>query len=266
MDQKSISQTKLAEEWGNVSGKTRYQQSLNKMLQDKDRIDSISLITALSNLSKIRISDILNEISLSDNKILYANESKGKYKKDAVSIPITNIRSAASALMTAYNPETDIDGEITVPKNWVKPGVHKVGSISGESMMSTFSPNDLIACRLMENFEWEEIRENYVYEIVTKDNESIIKRVRPNLDRGFITCMSDNLDKQNFPNFNIEVSEIAQIWEVEFKVSWKFPSPYQAVEDRFNHLEKSQDELSHVITAIYKEMKSLKEKQREMLN
>lgn len=259
MDECHITQKDLADEWSRTAKAKKYPNNISRILKDSPTIDSISFVQAISNLSKLRVVDLLNEMSMVDQKIIYQlEEPEGDYESANTEIPITNIRSAASALMTAYNPDVDIKGKVSIPKTWIRPGTHKISEISGESMLSTFSPNDLVAYRLLDKNEWEDMRDNFVYEIITNDNDSYTKRVRCNFDRGFITCMSDNLDKNQFPNFNVALSDISQIWLVEFKISWKFPSPYNALDDRFKSLEKDQDEIRHIIRGLFDEMKKIK--------
>lgn len=260
LNEYKITQEMLANEWSKTYGKVRHQSNMPRVLKDNESTDSISLITAVSNLTKIKVVDLINELSLADQKIIYnmAAEPDAEYAPKNTKIPVTNIKSAASALMSTYNPAMVNKGFVSVPDAWIRRGVHKIAEISGESMLSTFSPNDLIASRLLEQNEWQDMRDNYIYEVVTTENESFIKRVRCNFEKGFLTCMSDNLDKKLFPNFNVDLSQISQIWSVEFKISWKFPSPYNVVDDRFKSLEKDQDEIRHIIQGLYHQMKQLK--------
>ena len=257
LDEHGVTQGELADEWAKTSKSNKYQNNISRLLKESKGIDSISFIKAVSNLTKIKVADLINEISLKDQKILYhLAEPKGEYKKDNVQIPITDIRSAASALMTTYDDSEGIKGSVSVPVNWVGPGIHKIEEVSGEAM-SRFHPNDLLVKTKVKKNQWKDLSDT-VYEIVNTSGEKTLRKIKFNFEQGFIICIADNSNKNTYPNYKISLNEVSQIWSIRFRINWNFPTPYNAVDNRLKDIEKSQDEINHIITSLYKEMKLLK--------
>ncbi len=62
--------------------------------------------------------------------------------------------------------------------------------------------------------------------------------------RGFIVCMSDNLDKSNYPNFTLEAEEIDNLFYTELKISPHLPNVNATYYDRVKSLEDKVDELA----------------------
>lgn len=259
LEQTQTKQTDLAEEWSHIVGKTMYQTRVSNELK-KEYTDSLSFLKAISNLTKMPLSDILMELYESKplNAIVYTDVGGTNEM-----IPVSNnLRAAASSLLSAVNdPEIVEENDfISVPKNFIKPGgVKMLIRITGQSMVPSFMPDDYIACRLMDQFDWPNLRDDHVYLIIKKDNEALLKRVKNRIkEYGLLVCKSDNLDKKEFPDINVEVGEILQIWDVSFSLSWKFPNPHAGIENRFTDQENKIIDHESKIRALYEEMKKIK--------
>ena len=61
---------------------------------------------------------------------------------------------------------------------------------------------------------------------------------------GFIVCMSDNADKLNYPNFNIEEEDINSVWYAEWYFSAKIPNIQETYYRKQAELEDRMDELT----------------------
>ncbi|ADQ78556.1 Peptidase S24/S26A/S26B, conserved region [Paludibacter propionicigenes WB4] len=119
-------------------------------------------------------------------------------------------------------------------------------NMSGNSMLPTLYDKDKIVVRLLKKSEWYEMPNEHVYVVVDKNKKTYIKRVRNKLNNGFIVCTSDNLDKMNYPCFNIAESDIMSIWHVELYISSKmininenYINRLKVVEDRLDNLSQA---------------------------
>jgi len=115
--------------------------------------------------------------------------------------------------------------------------------MSDNSMLPTLYDKDKIVVRLLKRSEWNEMPNEHVYVVVDKNKKIYIKRVKNKLNNGFIICTSDNLDKMNYPCFNIIESDIISIWHVELYISNKmvnindnYINRLKVVEDRLDNL------------------------------
>lgn len=62
--------------------------------------------------------------------------------------------------------------------------------------------------------------------------------------------MSDNVDKVNYPNFNLEVQDINTILHAEWYFSAKMPNLNETYYDKVNQLEDKYDKLENQMKQI----------------
>jgi len=120
-------------------------------------------------------------------------------------------------------------------------------SISGNSMLPTLYDKDKIVVRLLKKSEWNKMPNEHVYVVVDKNKKIYIKRVKNKLNNGFIICSSDNLDKMNYPCFNISESDIMSIWQVELYISSKMININENYIHRLKVVEDRLDNLTQVL-------------------
>jgi len=259
LDQSGVTQQELASEWESLIGRTKYQTGVSNELK-KEKTDSIAFIKAISNLTKLPISDIFMELTYSSNqnRVVYTAPDT-----EQEMIPVSNsLRAAASSLLSVVNEENNMEDQefISVPKTFVKQGgVKMLIRITGESMTPTFQPDDYVACRLLEQYDWATLRDDYVYLIVSKDNETHLKRIKNRLkEHGLIRCYSDNPDRNQYPDFNIETGEVMQIWQGAFSISWNFPDPHGDIAEKFKSIDSKLIDQDYKIRQLFNEMKKLK--------
>lgn len=260
LNQTGVFQRDIAEEWGMLLGRTKTQPRVSAELE-KESTDSISFLKSISNLTKIPMGDILSEVSESKSHQGIVYTPIGDLENEV--IPISNsLRGAASSLLSAVNETTAINDKefVSLPKNFIKPGgVKMLLRITGESMSPTFNQDDYVACRLLEEFDWSSIQDERVYLIVNKDNETFLKRVKNRLkEYGLVVCKSDNLDKKEYPDFNLELGEISQIWDVQIQMKWKFPNPHTSIQDQFKEHDLKLIDHDSKIKLLLEEMKKIK--------
>ncbi|MCS3265784.1 hypothetical protein NXX78_04455 [Bacteroides fragilis] len=67
--------------------------------------------------------------------------------------------------------------------------------------------------------------------------------------------MSDNVDKLNYPNFNLEEQEINCILHAEWALSAKMPNLNETYYDKVNQLEDKYDMLENQMKQILRAIK-----------
>ena len=162
-----------------------------------------------------------------------------------VSIPLVDI-SVAAGCCGYDNPNyLEVVDTIKMPSSMVRDGrryfcVH----IKGESMSPTLLDSSYVVVRLLERSEWQDMPDRHVYVVSDRDGRSYIKRIKNRFNKnGFIVCMSDNIDKVNYPNFNLEEQEINSILHAEWYFSAKMPNLNETYYDKVNQLEDKYDML-----------------------
>lgn len=178
---------------------------------------------------------------------------------DCAVIPIVDISAAASpggALNPDYVLEQDV---IKLPPKMVRRNaIHHCIVLRGQSMAPTMHDGSYLINRLLDRSEWCDVKDQYVYVITNNEGATFVKRVKNRLkEHGFIVCMSDNPDKNAFPNFNITEDELVNIWEVEFYISSKMPNIHNTYYDKVQRLEDDMDEVKNLLAQYFKKPKKL---------
>ena len=70
--------------------------------------------------------------------------------------------------------------------------------------------------------------------------------------------MSDNIDKVNYPNFNLEEQEINSILHAEWYFSAKMPNLNETYYDKVNQLEDDMDVIKQQMAQIVKSINVVK--------
>lgn len=174
---------------------------------------------------------------------------------DFVRIPIVDVSVAAGD--GYYNPHYIEEVEcISMPRALIKDGcIYLCVRTKGHSMTPSILDGGYLVVRLMDRCEWGDIRDNYVYVVSDRDGKAYVKRLKNRLrQHGFIVCMSDNADKQNYPNFNIYNDELNTVWFAEWYFTAKIPNIQETFyrkqsefEDRLDELEAQYQKLAKVI-------------------
>lgn len=172
-----------------------------------------------------------------------------------VRIPIVDVSVAAGD--GYYNPHYIEEVEcISMPRALIKDGcIYLCVRTKGHSMTPSILDGGYLVVRLMDRCEWGDIRDNYVYVVSDRDGKAYVKRLKNRLrQHGFIVCMSDNADKQNYPNFNIYNDELNTVWFAEWYFTAKIPNIQETFyrkqsefEDRLDELEAQYERLVKAI-------------------
>lgn len=182
---------------------------------------------------------------------------------DMIRIPLVDVEAAAGAgsYNAAYLEEVDA---VFVPGAMVKKRRSYLGiRIKGDSMAPTLLNGGYLIIRELSRAEWRNIREGYVYVVVTREGLTYVKRIKNRLAQGFLVCTSDNPDKMAFGNFNIYEEDILSVWYAEWYFTAKMPNIQEQYYQRLNDLETSFDEIREEFLRLSKSVKALKGKEEE---
>lgn len=174
---------------------------------------------------------------------------------DVVKIPIVEVSVAAGD--GYYNSDSlEVIDSIQLPQSMVqRRGQYFCVRVKGESMSPTLLDSSYLVIRLMNRSEWECMPEEQVYVITDREGRAFVKRVKNRLDKGFIVCMSDNPDKANYPNFNLQVEELNTIWHAEWYISAKMPNIHQTYYTKVSQLEDDMAEMKNDLQALKRILK-----------
>lgn len=123
-------------------------------------------------------------------------------------------------------------------------GTYRAFEVEGDSMKPTISPRDIVVCKYVDN--WNHVRDNQVYTVLGASGVGIVvKRLlnRIKLDNR-ILLRSDN---DFYPEFDLSVSDIHEIWEVKATISTNLEPPYY-LENRFRELKDNMSGMLNLIT------------------
>ena len=172
--------------------------------------------------------------------------------KHTISIPMVDISVAAGC--SGYdNPDyLDVIDTIKMPSFMIHDGHNYFCvRIKGESMSPTLLDSSYVIVRLLERSEWQDMPDRHIYVVSDREGRSYIKRIKNRFHQhGFIVCMSDNADKNNYPNFNLEEQEINTILHAEWYFSAKMPNLNETYYDKVNQLEDKYDMLESQMKRI----------------
>lgn len=178
-------------------------------------------------------------------------------KNEDVSIPLVDISVAAGC--SGYNNPNylDVVDYINMPPSMLKKQAqYYCIKVRGESMSPTILDSSYVIVRVLERYEWEDMPDRHIYIISDREGKAYIKRIKNRLrEHGFIVCMSDNVDKANYPNFNLQEDELNSILYVEWYISAKMPNINENYYKKVNDLEDKYEDMNKKINFLINAIK-----------
>lgn len=162
-------------------------------------------------------------------KVVVINENE----KELISlVPV----KASAGYLNGYGDSEYVESLPTIRMPNLGTGTHRAFEIKGSSMNPTFHNKSIVIGRWVESFE--EIRDRRIYVIITKEYGIVAKRVLNRIEeRGVLTLISDNSNKNDYGNYDVEVEEVKEIWYVRANLSFEFPEPDNSLVSRIDDLE-----------------------------
>ncbi|MCC8172622.1 MAG: hypothetical protein LIP00_12770, partial [Parabacteroides sp.] len=182
---------------------------------------------------------------------------------DLIRIPLVDVEAAAGAgsYNGSYTEEVDA---VFVPGSMVKKKKPYLGiRIKGDSMAPTLLNGGYLIIRELSRAEWRNIRDGYVYVVVTREGLTYVKRIKNRLSQGFLVCTSDNPDKMAYGNFNLYEEDLYSVWYAEWYFTAKMPNIQEQYYQRLSALENNFDEIREEFLRLSNRVKALKGKEAE---
>ncbi|MDF2189765.1 LexA family transcriptional regulator [Paraflavitalea sp. CAU 1676] len=98
---------------------------------------------------------------------------------------------------------------------------YRVFDVKGDSMEPTYKEGYHLVCERIEQDQWHQIANFYIYVIVL-ENDILVKRLFRK-DAGSFVAISDN--EEFYPQFLIPVNDIKELWLVKRKIDWEMAPP-----------------------------------------
>jgi phage repressor protein C with HTH and peptisase S24 domain len=139
----------------------------------------------------------------------YHERREQKQQGKMMMVPLVGIKAQAGYIK-GYE---QVDYMDTLEKYSLPPGVNPAGAIwsyfevDGDSMEPTFTASDFILASMLPQEDWNDIKNNSVYIILTND-QLLVKRIQRN-DQHSWTLISDN---GTYPPVEINTASVKQVW------------------------------------------------------
>lgn len=98
---------------------------------------------------------------------------------------------------------------------------YRVFDVKGDSMEPTYKEGYHLVCERIEQDQWHQIANFYIYVIVL-ENDILVKRLFRKDEASFV-AISDN--EEFYPQFLIPVKDIKELWLVKRKIDWEMAPP-----------------------------------------
>ncbi|MEX2597334.1 MAG: S24/S26 family peptidase [Salibacteraceae bacterium] len=96
---------------------------------------------------------------------------------------------------------------------------YRIFQINGDSMLPIASETYVISSYVL---DWNDIKNDELYVIVSKNEGIVFKRILNNLNQGFLRLKSDN---PSFESYDLNVADTLEVWRAEGLTSFDFPEP-----------------------------------------
>lgn len=161
-------------------------------------------------------------------KVITVNE----YNDDLVSLVSAK---AAAGYLNGYADAEYVENLPTIRLPNLKGGTHRGFEVKGHSMNPTIHNGAIAVGRWVEDLE--DIKENYVYIVVTKSDGIVVKRVLNRInENGKLILKSDNNNKREYPNILLDPEDVVEIWRLRGGFIFEFAEPNE-INHRVNDLE-----------------------------
>lgn len=121
-------------------------------------------------------------------------------------------------------------------------GTYRMFEVKGHSMYPTIHSGAIAVGEWCENWE-QEIKDNHIYILVTKEEGIIIKRCLNRINKyGNIYAKSDN--RREYPSFQVHTDQLVEVWKLKTAMIFDFQDP-ATIYDRISDLEAKWMQMKH---------------------
>ncbi len=115
-----------------------------------------------------------------------------------------------------------------------------------DSMMPTLHSGDCVFALRMKDYT--DIHDGYLYVIVTKEYGVVCKRVLNRIEKKH--CLTLQSDNDKYKPYDLPISEILQVWKVEYKISSMLQNNNEDLIKEIDHIKKEMKEMQKVLKLI----------------
>lgn len=153
----------------------------------------------------------------------------------------------------------------TLPDPYFRTGTFRSFDITGDSMEPILFEGDRVVCSYVDRNYWKhDLRDNYVYVIITH-SDVVVKRIQNNISLdGTITLISDN---DYFQDRIIPIDDVIEMWLVKMKISSFVASPknmknafYKDLDSMRETIKVQNSNIMELNTTISKLLKQIRER------
>lgn len=181
---------------------------------EKDTIDKLEsgLKSSFKDIRKtVNVPRETDNIVNDDDEETYIDKRRKQKNTDApFMVPLVPVKAQAGYVKNFDN----IDFLNELETYAIVPGIDPRGTtwryfeVEGDSMRDTLNNHDYVLCNFVPNFDWHEIKDNYIY-VVVNHSTPHIKRIKKKNANEWI-LKSDN---REYPSKTIKVSDIKEVWK-----------------------------------------------------
>lgn len=132
---------------------------------------------------------------------------KGQKRGSIILVPV----KARAGYLSGYGDPEYIESLESFDIPGCHNGNYRIFEVEGYSMYPTFAPGDYVVGERI--LSPGEVRSDTIYIIVSKRDGIIIKRsINNSFNNSVMSLRSDNLDRLSYPEINMSLSEVAEIW------------------------------------------------------
>lgn len=207
---------------------------VNKMESGKAKISKRTAERVKSFLEQHQLPDFSQDVNISKTNSpsgkkpsqAYLLHRRDQKNEDTLyMVPLIGIKAQAGYI----KGHEQVDYVEQLEKYSLPPGVNPAGAIwryfeiDGDSMEPTLGAGDVVLATMVPAEDWGDIRNFYVYVLLTNDR-LLIKRIYKKSNTEWI-LISDN--EEAYPQVNINVSDVKQIWLFRRQIRSRAPVPKQ---------------------------------------
>ena len=122
---------------------------------------------------------------------------------------------------------------------------HRVFQIEGDSMLP-MPPGSYVLTRYVEN--WQDLKTGRTYVVVSKSEGIVYKRITNKIEHEYKLILHS--DNKIYPDIDLEVDDIMEVWEAVGFISFQLPDPMQN--------ELTVDQLAHAVIQLQSEVNKIK--------
>ena len=123
-------------------------------------------------------------------------------------------KEASAGYLQGYSDTEFVANLPIMSLNFLPTGKHRAFPIKGDSMHPWVKDGDVVVAEYLESPQ--QVRNNFCYIILTKEDGLVYKRVRTGkLDQGYLILSSDN---KAYQPYEIHLSEVLEIWQFKLNL------------------------------------------------